>query len=70
MYFFSKGYKNGQAGPQGTILGRWSRTHVPSKITNSPGQYKFYAVQLPGLTDITGFPVIIDGHFANNDPTR
>jgi|SRR6187402_146318 len=54
MYFFSKGYKNGQAGPQGTIL----------------GQYKFYAVKLPSLVDVTGFPVIIDGHFANNDPTR
>ncbi|KAF8855141.1 hypothetical protein BDZ45DRAFT_676433 [Acephala macrosclerotiorum] len=54
MYFFSKGYKNGQAGPQGTIL----------------GQYKFYAVKLPGLTDVSGFPVIIDGHNANNDPTR
>jgi hypothetical protein len=54
MYFFSKGYKNGQAGPQGTIL----------------GQYKFYAVKLPSLTDVSGFPVIIDGHYANNDPTR
>ncbi|KAF8848127.1 hypothetical protein BDZ45DRAFT_754182 [Acephala macrosclerotiorum] len=34
------------------------------------GQYKFYAVQLPSLTDVTGFPIILEGHYANNDPTR
>lgn len=34
------------------------------------GQYKLYAVQLPGLTDVVGFPVSIEGHNANNDPTR
>lgn len=53
MYFFSKGYKNQQAGPQGTIY----------------GQYKMYAVKLPALTDVSGFPVIIQGN-ANNDRTR
>lgn len=36
----------------------------------STGVYKMYAVKLPGLTDIAGFPVIIDGHSANNDPAR
>jgi hypothetical protein len=34
------------------------------------GQYKFYAVQLPLLTDIPGYPIVIDGHNANNDHTR
>lgn len=34
------------------------------------GQYKMYAVQIPSLVDVTGFPLIIDGHYANNDPTR
>ncbi|KUJ06410.1 uncharacterized protein LY89DRAFT_412163 [Mollisia scopiformis] len=33
------------------------------------GQDKFYAVQLPGLTDVPGFPTIISGN-ADNDPTR
>ncbi|KAH8763860.1 hypothetical protein BGZ57DRAFT_991050, partial [Hyaloscypha finlandica] len=34
------------------------------------GQYQLYAVNLPSLTDASGFPVLIDGHSANNDPTR
>ncbi|KAK3935250.1 hypothetical protein QBC46DRAFT_462189, partial [Diplogelasinospora grovesii] len=34
------------------------------------GQYKFYAVKLPSLQDVSGFPIIIDGHHANNDLTR
>lgn len=29
-----------------------------------------YAVRLPTLQDVQGFPVSIDGHYANNDPTR
>ncbi|KUJ08258.1 uncharacterized protein LY89DRAFT_677138 [Mollisia scopiformis] len=53
MYFFSKGYQNGKAGPQGTIN----------------GAYRFYAVKLPSLADVFP-PVMIDGHFANNDHTR
>ncbi len=27
-------------------------------------------MQLPSLADVAGFPVIIDGNYANNDPTR
>ncbi|KAE9372823.1 hypothetical protein N431DRAFT_339089, partial [Stipitochalara longipes BDJ] len=54
MYFFSKGYKNGATGPVNTLA----------------GQYKFYAVQLPALTNVPGYPIIIDNHFASNDPTR
>jgi hypothetical protein len=29
-----------------------------------------YAVQLPSLVDVTGFPVVIDGNYASNDNTR
>jgi hypothetical protein len=29
-----------------------------------------YAVSLPSLVDVSGFPVIIDGHYASNDDTR
>ncbi|KAI9048154.1 hypothetical protein LZ554_007949 [Drepanopeziza brunnea f. sp. 'monogermtubi'] len=54
MYFFSKGYKNAQAGPQGAIN----------------GIYKMYAVNIPTLADVAGFPTAIDGHYAANDPTR
>jgi iron transport multicopper oxidase len=34
------------------------------------GQYKMYALNIPDLTDVEGFPVALNGHFANNDPTR
>ncbi|KAK3941806.1 hypothetical protein QBC46DRAFT_429062, partial [Diplogelasinospora grovesii] len=54
MYFFSKGYKNAAATGSGTIN----------------GQYKVYAVKIPNLTDMPGFPTILDGNYANNDPTR
>jgi hypothetical protein len=54
MYFYAKGYQNGQPGPQGTLL----------------GEFYLFAVQLPGLTDIAGFPVTTSGHAADNDPTR
>jgi hypothetical protein len=45
----------------------------PLALLNSltvSGQYQLYAVNLPSLTDASGFPVLIDGHSANNDPTR
>ncbi|KAI4172140.1 MAG: hypothetical protein LQ348_006819, partial [Seirophora lacunosa] len=34
------------------------------------GTYKFYAVNVLDLTDRPGFPVLIDGHNADNDPAR
>ncbi|KAI4247917.1 MAG: hypothetical protein LQ352_006058 [Teloschistes flavicans] len=34
------------------------------------GIYNFYAVNILDLTDRPGFPVLIDGHNADNDPTR
>lgn len=54
MYFTSKGYKGGKAGPIDTIS----------------GQYKVYAVTLPTLTDISGWPYIIANKPATNDLTR
>jgi hypothetical protein len=36
----------------------------------SSGQYKFYAVHLSNLSDVSGFPVSIEGHNATNDATR
>lgn len=33
-------------------------------------RYYFHALQLPDLTEVSGFPVMIDGHHADNDPTR
>jgi iron transport multicopper oxidase len=34
------------------------------------GIYQFYAVDINTLQDRTGFPVLIDGHNADSDPTR
>jgi hypothetical protein len=34
------------------------------------GRYWAYALQLPSLADVTGFPLLIDGHNADNDLTR
>jgi hypothetical protein len=54
LYFFSKGYIGGAVGPAGTIN----------------GAYKFYAVYIPTLQDVAGFPVSLNGLNAVNDPTR
>ncbi|KAI9812256.1 MAG: hypothetical protein M1826_002927 [Phylliscum demangeonii] len=34
------------------------------------GIYNFYAVDINTLTDRPGFPILVDGHFADNDPAR
>lgn len=34
------------------------------------GIYKFFAVDIHTLQDKPGFPVLIDGHFADNDNAR
>ncbi|EPE25666.1 hypothetical protein GLAREA_01578 [Glarea lozoyensis ATCC 20868] len=52
-YFFSKGYKNGEAS---------------GGVAN--GIYKFYAVDVLTLEDKPGFPVLVDGKFADNDKSR
>ncbi|KAK4207364.1 hypothetical protein QBC37DRAFT_327498, partial [Rhypophila decipiens] len=60
MYFFSKGYKAGK--------GPGDPNDPGSGAIN--GVYKMYAVRLPTLVDVPGFPVIIDGSNADNDRTR
>lgn len=54
MYLTSKGYKNRLAGPQNVM----------------EGQYKVYAVTLPNLQDIAGWPYIIPNKPADNDLAR
>ncbi|KAK2042793.1 WSC domain-containing protein [Colletotrichum somersetense] len=34
------------------------------------GVYKMYAIRIPTLEDVAGFPVLIDGMNADNDPAR
>ena len=34
------------------------------------GIYQMYALELPTLADVPGFPVLMDGNRADNDPTR
>lgn len=34
------------------------------------GIYKFYAVDVLTLADKPGFPILIDGHYADNDNSR
>lgn len=70
VYFFSKGYKDGAASG-GVLNGRYSvNILLPSvsfKLTHCD---KFYAIDFRTLQDKPGFPVLIDGHYATNDPTR
>ncbi|EPE33080.1 WSC-containing protein [Glarea lozoyensis ATCC 20868] len=53
LYLYSKGYKGGVSGPRGTLA----------------GQYKLYALKLPSLSDVSGFPVVVEGP-AENDKSR
>ena len=46
------------------------KTNLSLKANFVQGQYKFYAVNIPSLTDVAGFPVSLEGKPANNDPTR
>ncbi len=39
-------------------------------LTPCLGIYKFYAVDVLTLADKPGFPILIDGHFADNDNSR
>jgi len=68
MYLISKGYIGG-ATSGGAINGKPKHVSFFTSANYSQGQDKFYAIQLPGLTDVSGFPTIISGN-ADNDPTR
>lgn len=41
-----------------------------SGLTYDIGIYQFYGVDIKNLQDKPGFPVLIDGHFADNYNTR
>jgi hypothetical protein len=41
-----------------------------SLINKAIGIYQLFALQIPSLQDAPGFPVLIDGHNADNDRTR
>jgi hypothetical protein len=71
MYFYSKSYINGKAGPQGTLQGQ-NYTSLPAlqpMLILIEGVYKLWALQLPDLGDVTGFPVSVTGPTVN-DKTR
>lgn len=69
MYFFSKGYKGGEF-PCSRLDSLLINIGAVGPLGTLGGQYKFYAVYIPSLQDVPGFPVIVDGYPANNDPTR
>lgn len=54
MYFWSKSYRDGKAGPQGWAKGKWL----------------LYGVKTSDLTNVPGFPIDLAGTHANNDPSR
>lgn len=54
MYVMAKGYKDPTMGSGGTLN----------------GVYRFYALRIPSLVDVPGFPVLVDGHPADNDPAK
>jgi len=70
-YFFSKGYRNGAASG-GLANGRFPENETISiRFANSSkGIYQFYGVDVLTLQDRPGFPILIDGHNADNDPAR
>jgi iron transport multicopper oxidase len=68
VYFFSKGYKNG-AYSGGVANGILAQSLLKWKLIEA-GIYSFYAVDINTLQDIPGFPILIDGHFADNDNAR
>lgn len=54
-----------------SILLRVSTGRAGSKTCSQTlGQYKFYAVNIPSLADVANFPIIMENRWANNDPTR
>ncbi|CAL3964329.1 unnamed protein product [Diplocarpon coronariae] len=70
VYLFSKGYKDGAASG-GVAKGEMRPKFLQSySIDSRLGIYKFYAIDVQTLQDKPGFPVLIDGHNADNDPTR
>ena len=69
VYFFSKGYKD-NASSGGLLAARYSWVTFPLPVTKLITDHSLYAVNINDLTDRPGFPVVIDGHPADNDHTR
>ncbi|CAI4220084.1 unnamed protein product [Parascedosporium putredinis] len=77
-YFFSMGYQgranSGGVGKGEPLLGGRFPLEINNSLLTSQtrdlGTYSLYAVDLHTLEDVEGFPVLIDGHYADNDPTR
>lgn len=56
VYFFAKTYK--------------PNYRVPGNTGLLNGVYYFYAINVITLNDVPGFPILIDGSVAQNDPLR
>ena len=67
-YFFSKGYRGGAA--FGGVSNGAKLVFFLDTADNISGIYKFFAVDVLALQDKPGFPVLIDGSFADNDNSR
>jgi hypothetical protein len=53
----------------------YAKTYIPNFRTSGPtgkdnSVYYFYAVDVNTLQDVAGFPMLIDGNVAQNDPRR
>jgi len=68
VYFFSKGYRGGAA--FGGVSNGAKLLFFLNTADNISGIYKFFAVDVLTLQDKLGFPVLIDGSFADNDNSR
>jgi hypothetical protein len=68
LYLFSKGYFNGKPGPQGVTNGSSLIYSVRlfCWLMGRLGSYKAWALQLPSLTVVPGFPVLIQGASSND----
>ncbi|KAI4123034.1 MAG: hypothetical protein LQ338_005480 [Usnochroma carphineum] len=69
-YFFAKGYQdNAASGGVAKGIYKYAVKHY-LKTAGLTDTLRFYAVNILDLTDRPGFPVLIDGHNADNDPAR
>lgn len=68
-FFFSKGYKDGAASG-GVVNGISIAESNESVMLIRLGRYLFYAVDVITLEDKYGFPLVIDGRYADNDHAR
>jgi hypothetical protein len=48
----------------------WSFQGIATNCSRNSGVHRLYALNIPSLTTVAGFPVLIDGHHADNDPLK